>query len=497
MITIIALAVDPFSQQVVKYTSCPQAVDGLFPSVPVANNYSRTGSYGNLADVLDPQMASALYVGLVNAPANASAATRFTCDSGNCTFSNAQNDDTSATHMSLAMCGKCKDISTSIITTHYNQLIGSNMNGKTYVPAIRYGLPQPDSYPDYPGSGASNFSVSLAIQLPAIGYVTIPNSTNSMSYTTNPNITYSNWLALQSYAPNPYNNNLANFDAIMFRNCSCTGDWRAPTTTCVCEPLAASCGIFPCVKTYRAEITNFVLKETELSMQTLSEAKLFDYTLWTQKFLHRGKWVTCTNSTKPTLEHNVPVLITDTATADDYTYTQQGCVWVYEGAAGGVLGAALTSSGNLSGDNTFQTPAGASGDLWLENIFNNGNATIETLQNSISGLANSLTAVIRQYGNPIEGAQPLGSTWRAETCITVQWAWSSLPAALLLLAIMFLAITIWRTNTRQVVLWKSSPLALLFHGWNEDLKEKYGALGEVRDMEVAARSIGARVDQHT
>jgi hypothetical protein len=98
IITIIALAVDPFSQQVIRYTSCLQAVNGLTASVAGVNNYTAAVA----ATTIDPEMASALYVGLLNPPANASAAVSFACSTGNCTFPNARSDD-KATHMSLAM----------------------------------------------------------------------------------------------------------------------------------------------------------------------------------------------------------------------------------------------------------------------------------------------------------------------------------------------------------------------------------------------------------
>ena len=114
LVTIVALAIDPFSQQVIKYTFCRQSVNNLGASVAVANNYTQA------IGALDLQMASAAYVGILNPAANASAAIPFICETGNCTFSDNQNTN-KATHESLAMCGECKDISKSIIKKHLNE----------------------------------------------------------------------------------------------------------------------------------------------------------------------------------------------------------------------------------------------------------------------------------------------------------------------------------------------------------------------------------------
>jgi hypothetical protein len=433
-------------------------------SVPVANNYSRTvyNEYnfsinGQQTADLDHQVMSALYVGIVSPPANASAAMTATCDSGNCTFSDVLNT-TRASHMSLAICGECQDFTSSIKTT-------INENG------TRHTLP--------PVAGYSNSSASIWLGNTTTGW--------------------SEEISLVSYEGFGYglsdeqnfDNRIALFDAVMISNCSPVYD-ASGTSECSYEPLAVRCSIFPCVKTYRAEITNFVLNETELSSQPLenSNGVMLDYS---DKILRDGKWSACRQSDKPISESDVPL----EDSSGKITWIEQGCVWYFGADEAQGLGETLTWNGVLEAIPDSETAAGASGALWLERIYNNGKATMETVRTNIDGLANSLTAAIRQYGAANEAIKPIGTTWRNETCITVQWAWLSLPAVLLLLAIIFLVILIWKTKSRQVVLWRSSPLALLFHGLDQDVKDKYGALEEVRDMEDAARSISARVDQQT
>ena len=442
LITIVALAIDPFSQQVITYTFCSRPSDDLTASVAVASYYDRYVGAATTEPTtsLDLQMANAMYAGLLSSPANASAPVPFTCSSGNCTFPSLS--DTNATHMSLAMCGECEDVSNSIIKTH--------SGGATF-----YTLPDPGNI-----AGISGPPVSI--------------STNDDSALDGMDF-HNNWLAFNSYSflSNNSTQEFLTLESIMFRHCSCsyTDSEEVETECSDCERFAARCEVFPCVKTYHAQITNFVLSEKDLSRQRLS---VFGdiWQTWTERILHRGQWVHC-NSTDP------------------------GCVWQYSAASAVALGNTLTWSGSIGAMFQYNDPSSASGLPWLMPLFNSGNGSLETLQTHLDGFTHSLTAVIRQYGNASNAIKPVGTTWLAETCIDVKWAWLSLPATLLLFAIIFLSLTIWKMENRQVALWKSSPLPLLFHGIGQELKEPHDALEEVGDMKVAARSISARLDQQS
>ena len=58
---------------------------------------------------MDTQMMSAIFAETIDKPKNTSAVIPLTCETGNCTFSHAQDED-GATLMSLAFCGQCEDI---------------------------------------------------------------------------------------------------------------------------------------------------------------------------------------------------------------------------------------------------------------------------------------------------------------------------------------------------------------------------------------------------
>jgi hypothetical protein len=51
-----------------------------------------------------------------------------------------------------------------------------------------------------------------------------------------------------------------------------------------------------------------------------------------------------------------------------------------------------------------------------------------------------------------------------ETYVRVRWAWLVLPIVLTALSLAFLLMTIWTTHRSDTKVWKSSSLALLYHG---------------------------------
>lgn len=75
----------------------------------------------------------------------------------------------------------------------------------------------------------------------------------------------------------------------------------------------------------------------------------------------------------------------------------------------------------------------------MQTIFNNGNATLQTVTNTFAKLATSMTNSMRQNGYDVEKAQ--GLTYKNEVFIKVRWAWLTLPITLVLLSIVFLAVT--------------------------------------------------------
>jgi hypothetical protein len=87
-----------------------------------------------------------------------------------------------------------------------------------------------------------------------------------------------------------------------------------------------------------------------------------------------------------------------------------------------------------------------------------------------------------------------GDVIRKETYMKLQWAWIAFPASLLVLAIAFLALTVWHTRksrrpTRQTGAWKSSSLAVLFGGLDEEERRNCGVIEEKSEIDSCANRL--------
>lgn len=103
----------------------------------------------------------------------------------------------------------------------------------------------------------------------------------------------------------------------------------------------------------------------------------------------------------------------------------------------------------------------------------------------INNIATSMTNVVRST-NTSSRAQYDGVA--SSLTIKIRWEWLALPAALVLLSIMFLFIVMFRTACSPVHSWKGSPLTLLLFDIDRDIKEQ--ANGKVDRHNGVKRAIG-------
>lgn len=80
-----------------------------------------------------------------------------------------------------------------------------------------------------------------------------------------------------------------------------------------------------------------------------------------------------------------------------------------------------------------------------------------------------------------------GIAWTNQSFVHVRWPWMSLPIALVLLAVVFLIITV--IHTRDQYIWKSSPLALLFSDVHVDAPYSFKFDPTLKGMESASKEM--------
>lgn len=404
-------------------------------------------------------MAAALYVGLIQPPVNATSSIPVQCSTGNCTFP----QDHDATHSSLAMCSSCTDISDTV------------SRNKTQI---------------------NNQTISYYLQSgPKIGWMEDTDAEGLI------------WMASSAYSnadSTPGIDYISGFDALMYRASACTNASEAGQK-CDYEPFAVKCFINPCLKTYRANVTNFVLEEKLLNTTRvpmayetpqLNSSFGFGFTLLSSSVLRNGTWSECVGMDEPS-ETN-PAAGPDQRTTNTETpikYYPNDCIWNFGWESTQALSLYLYNL--FAGDPIHSTlppytPATSAGNPWQLGLFLNGTATLESANAYMEGLANAMTSVIRQNGDTPSTEYAHGTALGLQTCIRVQWAWLSLPSALIVLALAFLVATILKTRSWQMT-WKSSALALLFHGLDATSREQYGAMVDLPAMKDAAEEVHAKL----
>lgn len=434
-LTVAALAIDPFSQQVIHYYDCPQSIPDAVASIPRINNYTTDVRYMGGLYILDGPMTAALYLGLLSPPRNGSSNIPFNCITGNCTFP----ADNRTTYTSLTMCQSCHDINDTVVNN------GNNTDGFR-----NWTIP-------------SGPSINQSVVLSTTG---IYDEENPALFT---------------------------LDTLMIQEYDCG---EPPSGRCERRPWAFRCMLYPCLKTYAANITQSVLEEHIVATTRVPyDTRSHKFILVTNRTLRNGTWQDCRASNQPT-KHN-PIaykpISASGASKLSVEYYPVDCFWsinYYTVLAFNSYLGGLFDDQILQAQNSRLTSV--VGPAWLEKLGRFGAANISTVNAFMDGLANSITATMRQSGD-ISGPA-LGVTYGWQTCVGVQWAWLSLPASLLGLSIAFLFATIVQTSAhRSNTTWKSSSLALVFHGLGNETKEKYRFLEGIDEMNDTARSMQAKL----
>ncbi|MCJ1314632.1 hypothetical protein MMC25_008314 [Agyrium rufum] len=460
LITLTTLAIDPFTQQVITYIECSRLISQGTARIPRANRYTETNQN------LDGATPNALYRGFYDPPETEAAQVTTQCPGGNCTF---PADDGDA-YQSLSICKSCTDITKSASP------IISNWRLDTF-----------------------SWSSSLPSGLSISGSIQDTSSSNDTGPLTNSDMNVTGWLddtasslVVQTLMLNPP------FD---------TESMPLPGSPDLTDHhlLAVECTWHSCIKTYgSSQIIDFRLEENIISevrvpasppgpiVEVIGSHFSSYYTGWNfcaNQTLRHGTWVDCTYTVAPS-DTNV-VLCYDTLHPNDHKYpavrgyTSLDCFWTWQGFAS-VFGAI----------ETFLLPSAIPpptvydnyGASWAINLYANGTANSTSVSTFIGGIANSLAANLRENGDQPTPQYAQGDAYTTETRIRVQWRWLLLPCALYLFTIIY-SILIARRARHWQRTWKSSSLALLFHGFDSGTREAYGALTKASAMDDIAEQM--------
>ena len=264
---------------------------------------------------------------------------------------------------------------------------------------------------------------------------------------------------------------------------------------------AASCSIYPCVRTYSAEVVNGVLTEDVLTTTPSSDVAYADLVLQNAYLdlycLTAGEYKTIVTDQE--------LKVTPGQTWLDYNGSHsvagpgngQSGVWIgdlleppgrcfYEVTENALYGlatysatlfnATLASASMGIGDSNLIVPQAFYDAINTRTEYGMSNPTVEIVEGIMRDITDSLTVYARQQPAETSGIpgyvnRTLGHVILDDTCVHVRWVWLIFPAAIVLLSAMFLTAVMVESGVRssqEISDWKSETLPLIFLGIAEN-----------------------------
>jgi Protein of unknown function (DUF3176) len=490
-ITVAALIIDPFAQQVISTYDCDIPVESGRATIPRTNNFSERGKHiGAAIGTVSLEMQRSINAGIFNPGGNVA----FNCPTGNCTFP--------SEYHTVAYCSECNDTTNRLVINA--ETSASNMSSWTI------------SLNDDDAATMSNLSVVMNSSSSTLQYLAMKSTMSGNTDIVAGYLSINQSSVCADTCPSIAEENTeqcnANWNDIVWGCAALTGQGSGSLNSSQGVG-AASCSLFPCVRTYTAEVRDGEFKETLRSV-----AKEWNYVR---------------NSIDLSAMVNVKCLnAQDRRSLIDAGYEIEGKSWVpYNITVDGVSGNYSTgsdvesSNGTVSRECIYQHGATAAhsigyflasflngtitpglysydftGSAQLQALYNEANLTFNRIDETWSNLSDSITTYMRQHGGVNLSAPARGEALRLQTCVHIRWPFLAYPAALVLLAIIFFISMIIETRGAETSRhdWKSSPLALLFHGLDRDSIMNRDEIAEsvrAREMSKIAEHTPVRLSQ--
>lgn len=307
----------------------------------------------------------------------------------------------------------------------------------------------------------------------------------------------------------------ANLSSVYDGNCTTT----AENATWSCKSFgAAACDLYPCIRSYSASIKDNKFEETLVSTsdalagerdimgaatidvgclppkdrQSLIDIgyKIEDSVNWLPYY---GLGV-FGNTTDPYSRGVAPnVTVPDDCLYQFYSPSLMSISYFMNQFFNGSI---------TSGLETYQYVT--SGPVQLNKLFDSGNISFAQINMTFSNVADSMTAYMRSSAKPgktrisrfeQDNSKPAkGQTFRSDICVHVRWWYLALPIILVTLTCTFLVLILVQTQSQHRGRgWKSSPLALLFHGLDPDVRKMHGDVMHVDEMSHAAQRMSVQL----
>jgi len=524
VVSILALAIDPFLQQLVSYSSCNiAATNGSTAYISRSSIYNEYGPH-EAPGSNPPTIAqkSAIVNGFFG-PSLVQVDP--VCTTGNCTYDNS--------YASLGFISECVDVTSELTNSwtniSYEELGPITLSNGSSGTGMR-------TYTEecYNTSLPSNLSTAIISTVD-------PRSIVFTTGVTFDDPTISTEMILgkmvlsgpdeTATTPMPQGWYAGRF-GLSSVNSSCSEAWQNKTWGCQGVG-AARCTMKPSVNVLNASIAYGVLTETLLESYsdwyhgtppqpaaaydqmvmadldcvdsaTRTTLQTLSYNT-TRRFMPWNVWVDSTNGT---LQHLDPVndnYLNITLSPEQISLIPKTCIYQIDGLVirgmRDFLVSYLSTTVGISTSGVVLL-----GDVQALKLLNNTYIGMESIGEAFTNIANAISVRMREwnylesgeYNVPAEGA-----VFVTETCVGVHWLWLIYPASVTLLIILFFLAMLLQTesggeryaHTRG---WKSSPLPLIYHpvepispedhtAGDRALGDERKAVSEIRSMNEAAK----------
>jgi uncharacterized protein DUF3176 len=446
VVLISTLLIDPFIQQLLNFANCSTNLTES-ATIPRTSYYNPNMIHQGPEDASPlPDQTSAWSVGMLSNPL---ADVSFNCSSGNCTFS--------TQYSTVGFCTQCTDISDTLT---FNADLTSTVNITSSIPgglSISYNPSNTNATGwDVFGMGLNNKKGAFEIILARSNW---PDSNQTLD---------------------PGSGNSASVGCS--NNSASTASWD-------CGYGAASCYVGQCIRTYEAsiqagQITENLVNSTpplsgwgtsavdNLEMNTIvdthciSQDEINGLTRIGYDTAQQNRWLPFNLTLPQGYSTNSTQSIPSNATFPLSMFAK-GCVYMIpyiftKGFYEYFLSSFL--NGTVQVNRGAGSPAsGYSGPQVLQRLYNYGDTNFTWIDSIMRNGSTALTNQIRQTGVTNFSTPATGVVSHFATCVQIQWYWISLPAISGGLALILLVLSIGYASVDEVPIWKSSPLALIFH----------------------------------
>lgn len=478
-ITISSFAIGPFTQQALGTAPCRRLVASDNSSVPTAHHVpgpNKFFRFGAASYEIDVDMKSTMIHGITHLNGQ-DTTVRPECSSGDCTF---QDYGTGVSYSTMGMCYQC--IETTSLVREADDDDNDDDDSLWRVPV------------------SANVSLTdrvVVVMADGMPWFTVANPSGH-------NFTFAKSLFTEEFAAaSP--NAIFNTSILSFTTAACP-EQRGTSKQCpyvfkkdsqgrgyldtdlYAGVVAASCTIYPCLKSYNGSVEGGILKERVISERPVSRRPpdlppgsmpitdfYHNYTaLQSPCLIDNGTWYTAENVTDvPAAQDRV---FADLTLDGDNITAPEECIYRLEGEY--ATGLARFLSSRFNGSCYWQSRNGANmmcPDLFLSALHKNHTVTMDSISAQFDGLTTAMTNEFRRTGlgalSSREGgdrlaAETLGLVYETSVCTTLDWRWLLLP---IILVASTAVLMIWmvlhnRFWDKAQPVWKGSVLPLMLYG---------------------------------